>query len=185
MYNRWLYPAAVERNNMYANSIACAALAAGLACVISAQEGVKVTRISPPADNGNTARFSSAIWAGDTLYLAGQMASPATPADPARGKPAVYGDTKTQTLSVLTKIQSILKEQGLTMGDVVQMHVFMAADPAKGGKLDFDGMNQAYDQFFGTPQQPNKPVRAAMQVAALVQPWGLVEIEVTAVRSHR
>jgi enamine deaminase RidA (YjgF/YER057c/UK114 family) len=170
---------------MYANWIACAALAAGLACVISAQEGVTVKRISPPADNGSTARFSSAIWAGDTLYLAGQMASPATPADPAGGKPAVYGDTKTQTLSVLTKIQSILKEQGLTMGDVVQMHVFMAADPAKGGKLDFDGMNQAYDQFFGTPQQPNKPVRAAMQVAALVQPWGLVEIEVTAVRSRR
>ena len=95
----------------------------------------------------------------------------------------MYGDTKMQTLSVLTKIQSLLKEQGLTMGDVVQMHVFMAGDPAKGGKLDFDGMNEAYDQFFGTPQQPNKPVRAAMQVAALVQPWGLVEIEVTAVRS--
>jgi enamine deaminase RidA (YjgF/YER057c/UK114 family) len=153
--------------------------------VISAQEGVKVKRISPPAGNGNTARFSSAIWAGDTLYLAGQMASPVTPADPAQSRSAVYGDTKTQTLSVLMKIQSILKEQGLTMGDVVQMHVFMAADPAKGGKLDFDGMNQAYDQFFGTPQQPNKPVRAAMQVAALVQPWGLVEIEVTAVRSRR
>jgi enamine deaminase RidA (YjgF/YER057c/UK114 family) len=61
----------------------------------------------------------------------------------------------------------------------------MAGDPAKGGKLDFDGMNEAYDQFFGTPQQPNKPVRAALQVAALVQPWGLVEIEVTAVRSRQ
>jgi enamine deaminase RidA (YjgF/YER057c/UK114 family) len=85
---------------------------------------------------------------------------------------------------VLTKIQALLKEQGLTMGDVVQMHVFLAADPAKGGKLDFDGMNQAYDQFFGTPRQPNKPVRATVQVAALVQPWGLVEIEVVAVRSR-
>ncbi|MGA3239665.1 MAG: RidA family protein [Bryobacteraceae bacterium] len=170
---------------MYANWIAGAALAAGLACVVWAQQGLPVKRISPPADAGNRSRFSSVIWAGDTLYMAGQMASPATPADPARGKPAVYGDTKTQTLSVLTKIQSLLKEQGLTMGDVVQMHVFMAGDPAKGGKLDFDGMNEAYDQFFGTPQQPNKPVRAAMQVAALVQPWGLVEIEVTAVRSRR
>jgi len=50
--------------------------------------------------------------------------------------------------------------------------------------LDFDGMNQAYDQFFGTPRQPNKPVRATVQVAALVQPWGLVEIEVVAVRSR-
>ena len=170
---------------MRVNWIAATALAAGLVCVVSAQQGVPVKRIEPPANAGARARFSSAIWAGDTLYLAGQMASPATPADPAQGKPAVYGDTKTQTLSVLTKIQALLKEQGLTMGDVVQMHVFMAADPAKGNKLDFDGMNEAYDQFFGTPQQPNKPVRAALQVAALVQPWGLVEIEVTAVRSRR
>jgi enamine deaminase RidA (YjgF/YER057c/UK114 family) len=168
---------------MNANWISGAALAAGLACAASAQQGLPVKRSEPPASAGVRSRFSSAIWAGDTLYVAGQMASPVTPADPARGKPAVYGDMKTQTLSVLTKIQSLLKEQGLTMGDVVQMHVFMAGDPAKDGKLDFDGMNEAYDQFFGTPQQPNKPVRAAMQVAALVQPWGLVEIEVTAVRS--
>ena len=166
---------------MHANWIAAAALAAGLAHAASAQQGLPVTR----TDAGGGARFSAAIWAGDTLYLAGQMASPVTPADPGRGKPAVYGDTKTQTLGVLTRIQSLLKQQGLTMGDVVQMHVFMAGDPAKGGKLDFDGMNEAYDQFFGTPQQPLKPVRAAMQVAALVQPWGLVEIEVTAVRSRR
>lgn len=169
---------------MHVNWIAGLALAAGLASVVSAQQGIPVKRTDAPAAAGARSRFSAAIWAGDTLYLAGQMASPVTPADPAKSKPAVYGDTKTQTFNVLTKIQSLLKEQGLTMGDVVQMHVFLAGDPAKGGKLDFDGMNEAYDQFFGTPQQPNKPVRAAMQVAALVQPWGLVEIEVTAVRSR-
>jgi enamine deaminase RidA (YjgF/YER057c/UK114 family) len=156
--------------------IVAAALAAGLTGAVSAQQGVspkgiEVKRITPP-----NSRFASAIWAGDTLYLSGQMASPVAP--------DVYGDTKAQTLSVLTKIQALLKEQGLAMGDVVQMHVFLAADPAKGGKLDFDGMNQAYDQFFGTSQQPNKPVRATVQVAALVQPWGLVEIEVVAVRSR-
>src|SRR5271170_4362545 len=126
---------------MHANWIAGAALTAGLACVVSAQQGTQVKRFEPPANAGSRPRFSSAIWAGDTLYLAGQMASPVTAADPGRGKSAVYGDTTTQTLSVLTKIQSLLKDQGLTMGDVVQMHVFMAADPAKGGKLDFDGMN--------------------------------------------
>jgi enamine deaminase RidA (YjgF/YER057c/UK114 family) len=164
---------------MHANWIAAVALAAGLAGAVSARQGVPVKRTTPP-----NSRFASAIWAGDTLYVAGLMASPVTPEDLAKGKPAVYGDTKTQTLGVLTKIQALLKEQGLTMGDVVQMHVFLAADPAKGGKLDFDGMNQAYDQFFGTPQQPNKPVRATVQVAALVQPWGLVEIEVVAVRSR-
>ena len=129
--------------------------------------------------------IATAVWAGNTLYLSGQMASPVTPADPAKGTAAVYGDTEAQAMSALTKIQAILKEQGLTMGDVVLMHVYMAGDPNKGGKLDFAGMMKSYDKFFGTPAQPNKPARCAMQVAALAAPWGLVEIEVTAVRSSK
>jgi len=88
-------------------------------------------------------------------------------------------------MSALTKIQNLLKEQGLTMGDVVLMHVYMAGDPANGGKLDFAGMMKSYDKFFGTPEQPNKPARSAMQVAHLAAPWGLVEIEVVAVRGSK
>jgi enamine deaminase RidA (YjgF/YER057c/UK114 family) len=129
--------------------------------------------------------IASAVWVGDTLYVSGQMASPVTPADPAKGTPAVYGDTEAQTMSALTKIQGVLKDQGLTMGDVVMMHVFMAGDPNNGGKLDFAGMMKSYTKFFGTPDQPNKPARSAMQVAALAAPWGLVEIEVIAVRSSK
>jgi enamine deaminase RidA (YjgF/YER057c/UK114 family) len=59
----------------------------------------------------------------------------------------------------------------------------MTADPDKGGKMDFAGLQAAYTQFFGTADQPNKPTRAAMQVAALAAPWARVEIEVIAVRS--
>lgn len=127
--------------------------------------------------------LASAVWAGDTLYVSGQLGSPVTPADAAKGTPADYGDTKAQATSEFLKIQAILKEQGLTMGDVVNMHVYMAGDPAKEGKLDFAGLQAAYTQFFGTADQPNKPTRAAMQVAALAAPWALVEIEVIAVRS--
>ncbi|MGO9867150.1 MAG: Rid family hydrolase, partial [Rhodomicrobium sp.] len=79
--------------------------------------------------------------------------------------------------------QAILKEQGLSLGDVVMMHVYLAGDPAKGGKLDFAGLQAAYTKYFGTTEQPNKPARAAFQVAALAAPWALVEIEVIAVRS--
>jgi enamine deaminase RidA (YjgF/YER057c/UK114 family) len=129
--------------------------------------------------------IASAVWVGDTLYVSGQMASPVTPADPAKGTPAVYGDTEAQSMSALTKIQGVLKEQGLTMGDVVMMHVYMAGDPNNGGKLDFAGMMKSYTKFFGTAEQPNKPARSAMQVAALAAPWGLVEIEVIAVRSSK
>ena len=149
-----------------------------VASCIGAQAQTTVTRVyGPPMQ-----KFANAVWAGDTLYVAGQMALPVTPADKAKGTPAVYGDTKTQTLSALATIEKILKSQGLTMGDVVQMDVFLAPDSAT-GKMDFAGMNEAYSTYFGTAEQPNKPVRAAMQVAALATSWGLVEIQVVAVKS--
>ena len=56
--------------------------------------------------------IATAVWAGDTLYVSGQLANPVTPADAAKGTPADYGDTKTQTASILNKVQAILKEQG-------------------------------------------------------------------------
>jgi enamine deaminase RidA (YjgF/YER057c/UK114 family) len=127
--------------------------------------------------------LATAVWAGDTLYVSGQLASPVAPADTAKGIPAVYGDTQAQANSEFLKIQAILKDQGLTTTDVVNMHVYLAGDPAKDGKLDFAGLQAAYTQYFGTADQPNKPTRAAMQVAALAAPWALVEIEVIAVRS--
>ena len=155
-----------------------AVFAAGLAAiipVICAQTAIKHIQTA-------NAAIASAVWVGDTLYVSGQLASPVSPADSSKGTPAVYGDTKAQSMSALTKIDAILKEQGLTMGDVVMMHVFLAGDPANGGKLDFAGMMAAYNQFFGTKDQPNKPARSAMQVAALAAPWALVEIEVIAAR---
>jgi len=127
--------------------------------------------------------IATGVWVGDTLYLSGQLAAPITPADAAKGTAAVYGDTEAQTMSTLTKIEASLKAEGLTMGDVVLMHVYMAGDPTKGGKLDFPGMMAAYSRFFGTKEQPNKPARSTMQVAALVAPWALVEIEVTAAKA--
>jgi enamine deaminase RidA (YjgF/YER057c/UK114 family) len=128
------------------------------------------------------ALIADGVWAGDTLYLSGQLADPVKAADAATGAAAVYGDTKTQAFSVLTKIRTLLKAQGLDMKDVVKMTVFLAGDPAGGGKLDFAGLQASYTQFFGISGQPNKPARSAMQVAALAAPWALVEIEVIAVK---
>jgi enamine deaminase RidA (YjgF/YER057c/UK114 family) len=129
--------------------------------------------------------IATGVWAGDTLYLSGQLASPTNAAEVTKGAPPVYGDTQTQAFSVFTKIQGLLKEQGLDMKDVVtnKMTVFLAGDPAKGGKLDFAGLQASYTKFFGTAEQPNKPARSAMQVAALAAPWALLEMEVIAVRS--
>jgi enamine deaminase RidA (YjgF/YER057c/UK114 family) len=126
--------------------------------------------------------IADGVWAGDTFYLSGQLASPITPADAAKGTPADYGDTKAQAASVFAKIQAALKLQGLDMKDVVKMTVFLGPDP-KTGKLDFAGMQSVYLTYFGTKDQPNKPARSAFQVAALAAPWALLEIEVIAVKS--
>ncbi|WP_260704205.1 Rid family hydrolase [Edaphobacter flagellatus] len=128
------------------------------------------------------AAIAKGVWAGDTFYLSGQLASPVKPADPAKGTQAEYGDTKVQAASVFAKIQAALQEQGLDMKDVVKMTVFLGPDP-KTGKLDFAGMQSEYVKFFGTKEQPNKPARSAFQVAALAAPWALLEIEVIAVKS--
>jgi enamine deaminase RidA (YjgF/YER057c/UK114 family) len=128
------------------------------------------------------AGIASAVWVGDTLYVSGQLPSPTTPADRATGKAAVWGNTQAQAENTFTKIATLLKEQGLGMGDVVMMRVYMVADPAMDNKLDFAGMNAAYGKFFGTAGQPNKPARSTVQVAALVSAGPLLEIEVQAAR---
>ncbi len=158
----------------FKSTLLTAALAIAATATVHAQTTVKhiQTDKSP---------IAAAVWAGDTLYVSGQLASPVTAADPAKGTPADYGDTKTQTYSVLSKIQAILKEQGLDMKDVVKATVFLAADP-KLGKIDFPGLQASFTQFFGTKENPNKPARSAVQVANLVAPGYLLEIEVIAVR---
>lgn len=115
-----------------------------------------------------------------TIYVSGMVPDVSHP-DAEKGSLAAYGTTEEQTESVIGKIQAALKAQGCDLGDVVAMHVYMAADPAT-GKMDFAGMMKSYSRHFGTAEQPNKPVRAAMQVAALAAPGFLVEIEVTAVK---
>lgn len=150
-------------------------VAAGCSMPATAQT---VTRIQSEG-----AGIASGVWVGDMLYLSGQLPTPVTPADRAKGIPAVYGNTQAQSESTFGKIQNLLKAQGLGMGDIVMMRVYMAADPAMENKLDFAGMNAAYAKFFGTPDQPNKPARSTVQVAALVAAGALVEIEVQAART--
>ena len=151
---------------------------AAVACAAVPNAAQSVKRIQT-----TTGLIATSVWAGDTLYISGQLPNPVTPADAAKGTPAVYGDTKSQTESVLKKIEAILKDQGLAMSDIVVMHVYLAGDPAAGNKMDFAGMNASFAQFFGTTAQPNKPARSTVQVAALVVPGALVEIDAVAVRS--
>lgn len=118
----------------------------------------------------------------ETLYLSGQVPPVAdATADPQTV--AAYGDTKTQAIGVFRKIEALLKAQGYELGDVIKLTVFLVGDPALGGRQDFRGFSEAYAQFFGTPEQPNKVARSTVQIAALVNPGFLVEIEATAAKA--
>jgi enamine deaminase RidA (YjgF/YER057c/UK114 family) len=152
------------------------ALAAGAFSTMAAAQSVRHIQTR---ESG----IASAVWVGDMLYVSGQLPTPLTPADRSTGTPAVYGDTQAQAESVFGKVEKVLKDQGLGLGDVVMMRVYMAADPAMDNKLDFAGMNAAYAKFFGTEGQPNKPARTTVQVAALVSAGALLEVEVQAARS--
>lgn len=96
---------------------------------------------------------------------------------------AAPGDTETQTRSVLDRLEAGLKAEGLGLADVVKATVFLVGDPAKGGEIDFAGLNTAWSQRFGAAAQPNKPARSTVKVAGLVAPGALVEIEVVAARA--
>jgi enamine deaminase RidA (YjgF/YER057c/UK114 family) len=98
------------------------------------------------------------------------------------GAPAAtpYGDTKTQTISVLKRIETILKGQGYGWEDVVMMRVVLVGDPAKGGVMDFAGMMEGYNSIYGTLTK--KPARITSQVAGLVRPGMYAEIEVQAAK---
>lgn len=152
-----------------------------MAALLALAIGCAQAQVSVKRFGSDKSIIASAIWAGDTLYIAGQLPRP-TPGDPAKGiAPKIEGDTKAQTVNTFNVIQDILKEQGLAMSDVIQLRVYLVPDPAT-GKIDFAGMNEGYKQFFGTKEQPNKPVRATVQ-AGLVVPGALVEIEAIAVKS--
>ncbi len=126
--------------------------------------GVIASTVSVPA----TARF---------VYLSGSTASPVDPA-----KPDEFGDTRAQTLNILTKMKATLEGMGLTMGDVVKVNVFLVGVPEREGRMDSPAMNEVFKTFFGTPEQPNKPARSTVQVAALGRPTTLVEIEAIAAK---
>ena len=161
-------------------SLIAAAFAAGLATAASALAD-DIVRHKIPNSDFPIARAVEVPAGKTTVYLSGAVPSVAVEgAD--KNTVAAYGDTRTQTESVLKSIDKTLGDLGLKMGDVVKMQVFLVGDPAKDGHMDFAGFMEGYTKFFGTEAQPNLPSRSVVQVAGLANPGFLVEIEVTAVR---
>ncbi|MDP3173595.1 MAG: RidA family protein [Phenylobacterium sp.] len=160
------------------------ALPAGLLLALAAGPLALAQNVHVGAPTSAISQAVAVPAGSDMLYVSG-MTPPALNAGAPKGTPPVFGDTKTQVTGVLKRLEEALKGQGYGFGDVVMMRVYLVGDPAKGGAMDFAGMMEAYTQAFGTPAQPNKPARVTMQVAALVQPGMLAEIEVQAAKAKK
>lgn len=162
-------------------------LAAALAAALTAPAlaAPELNRIASPGPDGKPGLILKGVIvpAGyETFYLSGQLADPIDPAK--KETMEDFGDTKTQTLSTLKKIKELLESQGYAIADVVKMQAFLAADP-KLGKIDFMGFNAGFKEYFGSATNANTVSRSTFQVANLVAPQFLVELEVTAVKAPK
>ena len=161
------------------SSLARAAVGYALALTVAGSASAADV-IRHPLPGGSTFPIARAVEvpAGKTIiFHSGTTPAPLDPKAEA-GTPAYWGDTKTQALSTFGRIKESLDAMGLSFGNVVAMTVYLVGDPAKGGRMDFDGFMAAYSQYFGTKEQSNLPARSTVQVAGLVAPGMLVEIEV-------
>jgi 2-iminobutanoate/2-iminopropanoate deaminase len=109
--------------------------------------------------------YSQAVWAGDFLFCAGQIAL-----DPATGNMVAGGITE-QTIRVFENIRGLLQSQGLSFGNVVKSTAFLS------DMDNFGAINEVYARYF--TKEP--PARSTVQVARLPKD-ALVEIEVVAAR---
>lgn len=95
--------------------------------------------------------YSQAVRTGNLVFVSGQL-----PIDPATGA-FPEGGVKELTRQSIMNIQSILKEEGLSLADVVKTTVFLA------DMADFAEMNEVYGQYFTKPF----PARSAIAVKSL------------------
>lgn len=111
--------------------------------------------------------YSQAIVAGDLVFVAGQIGLDPGP------RTLVPGGLEAEARQAMTNVRAILAAAGCTLGDLVQVQVFLA------DIRDYEAFNAVYATFFAgvTP-----PARAALQVAAL--PRG-ARVEILATASRR
>lgn len=156
------------------------ALAVCLSLGTAALSAQEIVRNPIPGSDFPIAQSVLVPAGAEILYVSGQV-PPVVDEEAEEGSRAAYGDTMTQTVGVLERIDAALQNGGFTMDDVVKMQVFLVGDPEMDGAMDFSGFMEGYTQFFSA-ERGNLPARSAMEIAALVVPGWLVEIEVMAAR---
>ena len=166
--SRVLLPADMLRR-VWCQSCQIGLFAVGVAGSVQGASAQTVQRYSDPKDNFPISAAVQVPAGAETVYVSGLGPAP----DRASGT-----TTAEQTRSALDQISQALGHFGMTLQDVVQMHVYLVADPRL-GHMDFDGMMQAYRSRFSS----GFPARTVIEVPHLTNPHWLVEIDVVAARN--
>jgi len=109
--------------------------------------------------------YSQAVWAGELLFVSGQI-----PLDPATGS-VVPGAAAEQTRQAIKNAAAVLDAAGLSLASVVKTTLFIK------DMNDFAAINEVYAGFFSPPY----PARSTVEVARLPKDV-VVEIEVVAAK---
>jgi len=109
--------------------------------------------------------FSKGIKKGHHVYVSGTISFNE------KGEFVGEGDIYKQTQRTLQNVVAVVEEAGGTVEDIVKINIFLRSIS------DFDGMNRAYTDFFGTA---SFPARTTIE-AKLAREAFLIEIDAEAI----
>ena len=144
------------------HALAAGLMLAALATLPAASQAQERRIVSTPGAPAAIGPYSQAVMAGNTLYLAGQIAI-----DPASNQVRA-GTIEEETRLVLDNLKAVVEAAGMTMANIVSTTVFMK------DLAEFPRMNAVYATYFPT----NPPARATVEVARLPRD---VKVEIAAI----
>lgn len=111
--------------------------------------------------------YSRAVKIGNTIEISGTVA---VENDQLIGP----GNPYIQTEVILRKIENVLKQAGASLKDVVRTRIFVT------DISQWEAVGRAHGEFFGEI----RPCTTMVEVARLIAPEYMVEIEATAILTH-